>query len=173
MLGNLGDSFGFLVVSEFTADGSGEFGPEEKGALAGVSVEVAGESVSLLAVEGSEVAGDVLPDALDLGEFGCAARGGLGVSEGPELFLEFIDVGADGLGVEFADLLVDFLFHHLNKSNIKNQLIFNIFIYPHTMARMYPSPHSASRPAESSSSPKENTQARRQSSSRPTKLATK
>jgi hypothetical protein len=161
------------VVSEFASDGSGKLGPEEEGPLAGVGVEVASESISLLAVESSEVAGDVLPDSLDLGEFGSAAGGGLSISEGPQLFLEFIDVGANGLGVEFADLLVDFLFHHLNKSNIKNQLIFNIFIYPYTMARMYPSPHSASRPAESSSSLKENTQARRQSSSRLTKLATK
>lgn len=60
-------------MSEFTSDGSGKLASQEEGSLAGVLVEVAGESVSLLAVEGSEVAGDVLPDSLDLGEFGSAA----------------------------------------------------------------------------------------------------
>lgn len=97
-------------------------------------MEATGDSGSLLGVKGSQVAGDVLADSLDLGEFGSAAGGGLGVAEGAEFLFEFLDIGAESCGVLLSNFLVDLLFHHRNKSNIKIELIFNLLIYPQPWA---------------------------------------
>lgn len=86
-------------------------------------MESAGSSGSFLVGKGSEVASNVLADTLDLGELGGAAGGGLGVSEGSEFLLELVDRGADGLGVAFSDLLVNFLFHHSCNINEYKKLI--------------------------------------------------
>lgn len=75
-------------------------------------MKISGESVTFLAVKSSEVSGDVFANALDLGKFSSAAGGGLGISEGSEFFLEFVDVSTDALGVKFSDLLIDLLLHH-------------------------------------------------------------
>jgi hypothetical protein len=85
-------------------------------------------------VEGSQVSGDVFANSLDFGELGGAAGGGLSISQGSEFLLEFVNVDTNGLGVQFSDLLINFLFHHPNINNIKNELIFNLFIYPHSWA---------------------------------------
>ena len=71
--GDFGDSFVLLVGSQFSSDGPGEFGPQEEGSFVGVFVGVAGDTVAFFAVEGSQIAGDVLADAFDLGQFGSAA----------------------------------------------------------------------------------------------------
>lgn len=60
-------------------------------------MKVACESIALFSVEGSEAASDVFADSFDFGELGGTAGGCLGVPEGAQLFLEFVDIGADGL----------------------------------------------------------------------------
>ena len=100
------------MVSESSAECSGQLASQEESALAGVLMEVASESVSLFAVESSEVTSDVFADAFDFGELACRAGRGLGVAESAEFFAEFVDVGTDSGRVAVSDLLVDFLFYH-------------------------------------------------------------
>ena len=121
------DLFALLVSGELASEGAGELGPEELGALDGSSVEGACSGGAFLLVEDGEVASDVSSYALDLGELRSASRGGLRVTESSQLLLEFVDVGADGLGVAVSDLLADLLFHHSRLINIKNQY-FNLLI---------------------------------------------
>lgn len=111
-LGDFGDLLGLLVGGELSAEGAGEFGAEEEGAFVGGLVEVAGGTGSLLLIKNGKIPGDVLPDSPNLGKFGGAAGGGLGVPEISEFLLEFVDVGTDGLDIAFPDLFVDLLFHH-------------------------------------------------------------
>lgn len=75
-------------------------------------MDVAGNAVTFFAVQSSEASCDVFADAFNLGEFGGAAGGGLGISEGAEFFFEFFDVSSKSLGVLLSDSLVDLLFHH-------------------------------------------------------------
>lgn len=58
---------------QLSSECPGELAPQEESALGGSGVEGACSSHSLLVVEGSEVAGNVFPDSLDLGELGSAA----------------------------------------------------------------------------------------------------
>ena len=104
--------FALLLFGELPSEGAGEFGPEEESALVGALMDGAGSSFSLLLIKNGEVAGDVPANALDLGQLGGTARGGLGISQISELLLKTVNVAADDLDVTTANLFVDLLFDH-------------------------------------------------------------